>query len=132
MHNRCSVRVMWDLWYYGWEDQKMAPYRLLHVWDLDEKGDKVYLSKATKVMEKLSVIAVEHAPGVSLRNLSISESRKIFASSFDKLCNILSRGASIEDIDRKHYGEASYITFYDMILKNKKRSIAEATSTTTV
>jgi hypothetical protein len=40
LHNRCSVRVMWDLWYYGWEDQRMAPYRMLHVWDLDDKGDR--------------------------------------------------------------------------------------------
>jgi hypothetical protein len=114
-----------------WEDQRMAPYRLLHVWDLDNKGDRVYLSKATKVMETLSVIAMENAPGVSLKKMSIGESRKIFANSFDKLCLILSRGASMQDIDRKHYGEASYMTFYDMILKNKKRTLADATSITT-
>jgi hypothetical protein len=82
-------------------------------------------------MEKLSVIAMENAPGLSLKNMSISESRKIFANLFDKLCFIFSRGASMQDIDRKHYGEESYITFYDMILKNKKRTLADATSTTT-
>lgn len=128
MHYRCSVRAMWDLWYFGWEDKNMAPYRLLHVWDLDAKGDKGNLSKAAKVMEKLSMIAVENTPGVNLKSMNITDSRKMFASSFDTLCSTLSRGASIQDIDRKHYGDSSYITFYDLILKNKKRSLAEASS----
>ena len=107
----------------------MAPYRKLHVWDLDVEGDRSSLSKAVGVVEKLSVIAIEKTPLLVLKEMNISESREVFAASFDTLCSILSRGALIHDIDRKHYGDSSYLTFYDMILKHKKRSLAQATST---
>lgn len=107
----------------------MAPYRLLHVWDFDVLGDKAFLSKAAGVMKKLSTIAIEKKPDLTLRDMSISESREVFASSFDTLCMTLTRGADNQDIDRRHYGDSSYVTFYDMISLHKKRTLAEATST---
>lgn len=120
---------MWDLWFFGLQSDKTGPYRLLHVWDLDTKNDRQAFSKAAKVMEKMSIIAVEKTPGLVLKEMNFSDNRAVFALAFDTLCSSLARGAQIQDIDRKHYGDSSYITFYDMILKDKKRSLAQATMT---
>ena len=120
------MRTLWDLWYFGHEADSIQPYRLLHVWDLDVKGDRALLSKAAKVMEKLSLIAAERTPNLILRDLSVNNSREEFVASFNTLCLTLCRGTQLQDIDRRNYGDSSYITFYDMILKDRKRSLAEA------
>ena len=126
LYIRCNVRTLWDLWYFGQEASNVAPYRQLHAWDLDTKADRAMLSKAVKVMEKLSSIAVERSPTIILRDLSINDSRQIFAISFNTLCMTLTGGALAQDIDRRHFGDSSYVTFYDMILKHKKRTHAQA------
>lgn len=38
----------------------------------------------------------------------------------------LTGGALAQDIDRRHFGDSSYVTFYDMILKHKKRTHPQA------
>ena len=96
------------------------------MWDLDTKGDRALLSKAAKVMEKLALIAIARTSSLVLRELSVNDSRKEFATSFNTLCQTLCRVTVLQDIDRRNFGDSSYITFYDMILKDKKRSLAEA------
>jgi hypothetical protein len=96
------------------------------VWDLEVTGDRALVSKAAKVMEKLSMIAIARTPNLVLRDLSINDSREEFAAAFNTLCHSLSRATLLQDIDRRNYGDSSYITFYDMILKDRKRSLAEA------
>ena len=120
------MRTLWDLWYFGQEASNVAPYRLLHVWDLDTKADRAMLSKAAKVMERLSFIAVERTATLILRDLNINNSRVEFAIAFNTLCLTLTGGALAQDIDRRHFGDSSYVTFYDMILRHKKRTHSQA------
>ena len=89
----------------------MAPYRMLHVWDLGTRADSSLLSRGAKVIERLEEIFRESNSEVQLRQLSIVESRQFFATAFDSLCSSLSSGATLEQIDRRHYGDSSYLTF---------------------
>ena len=114
------------MWYFGRQADNISPYRQLHVWDLDTKGDRALLSKAAKVMEKLALIAITRTSSLVLRELSVNDSSEEFATSFNTLCQTLCRVTVLQDIDRRNFGDSSYITFYDMILKDKKRSLAEA------
>ena len=99
---------------------------MLHVWDLGTKTDSSLLSKGAKVIQKLEEIATARQPGLQLRQLSVAASRAVFAAAFDALSILISTSASLEDIDRRHYGESSYLTLYDLIGKLKKRTLAEA------
>lgn len=123
---RCNVRSLWDLWLFGNTVENIAPYRMLHVWDLGTKTDSSLLSKAAKVIQKLEQIATERDPTIQLRQLTTATSRAVFAAAFDALSILISTRESIEDIDRRHYGESSYLTIYDLInkLKNKTQSQA--------
>ena len=104
----------------------MAPYRMLHVWDLGTRSDSSRSSKGAKVIEKLEEIAKATDSTIVLRNLNISDSRVVFATAFDALCISFSTNAAIEQIDRRHYGESSYLTIYDLINKLKKRTLSQA------
>lgn len=120
------MRSLWDLWWFGNTSENMAPYRMLHVWDLSTRSDSSLSSRGAKVIEKLEQIAKESDTSIQLRNLNVSDSRVVFATAFDALCLSLSTNAAIEQIDRRHYGESSYLTIYDLINKLKKRTLSQA------
>ena len=117
---------MWDLWYHGVTKDCIAPYRMLHNWDLVGKGDAALLSKAKIVMEKLEAIARNRHTASQLRQMNIVESRVAFAAAFNELVISVSGNANVEVVDRKHYGSTSYITMYDLVNKLKKRSLTQA------
>jgi hypothetical protein len=109
----------------------IAPYRMLHTFDL-KKTDHAQLSKAARVIATLeSLLPVENPP-VMLRKLGIADSRIKFAAAFDALCLSLTPAASVAEVDKKRYGETSYVTFYDLIVKQKKRTLAQHQENTTV
>ena len=120
------MRAMWDLWHHGITKDRIAPYRMLRVWDLVSKGDAALLSKAKIVIEKLESIARESGLSLQSRQMNIADSRVVFATAFDALSILISGNANIEIVDRKHYGETSYITMYDLINKLKKRTLSQA------
>ncbi len=99
---------------------------MLHVWDLGTKADSSLLSRGAKVIQKLEQIATERDPTIQLRHLTVAASRTVFAAAFDALNILISTRESIEDIDRRHYGESSYLTIYDLINKLKKRTQSQA------
>lgn len=125
-HYRCNVRSIWDLWWFGNTSENIAPYRMLHVWDLGTPADSSLLSRGSKVLQKLEQLAKEANPALQLRSLNITESRAVFSSAFDALCLPLRSDLTAEQVDRRHYGESSYLTFYDLINKTKKRNLAQA------
>lgn len=119
------MRSMWDLWLFGVVNDKIAPYRMLQGFDLSGKGDSVLLTKAKIVMEKLETIARERDPSLHLRHLNVTDSRLVFASAFNALSIAISGNSAIDVVDRRHYGETSYLTMYDLINKLKKRTISQ-------
>ena len=119
--SRCNVLVLSDLWYFGNPSRNMAPYRMHKSSDYENHKDASYLSRARKVLEKIeSLVQDSEGPDFKFSNLTINESRIKFAVGFDKLCIWLSPNLSQEEIDRKHYGSAMFLSFYDRINKRKR------------
>lgn len=119
------MRTLWDLWWHGDKTLNIAPYRMLHTFDLTKKENRSHLSKAGRVMAVMEKIVKDDDGTVVLKKLGIVESRLKFASAFDSLCASFSPLSPIEEIDRRRYGDSSYITFYDIIVRLKKRTLAE-------
>lgn len=126
---RCNVQTLRDLWWHGDQTRNIAPYRKLHTFDLTKADSRSHLSKAGRVMAAMEKIVTDEDATVILRKLGITESRLKFASAFDSLCASFSPLSPIEDIDRRRYGDSSYITFYDLIVRLKKRTLPEVNET---
>ena len=118
---RCTVRVFWDLWWFGDASKGMGPFNSHKAEDYMLKRQQSYLSRGRKVMEKIEVLLKIKEPDLDLSQLNISGSRAKFATGFDDLCSYLSPGATILELDRKHYGDAMYLSFYERLLKHKKK-----------
>ena len=104
---------------------------MLHSFDL-RKADHAQLSKAARVISTLEKLLPVENPPVILRKLGITDSRVKFAAAFDALCLSLTPAATVEEIDKKRYGESSYVTFYDLIVKQNKRTLSQLQGNTTV
>ena len=100
----------------------IGPYRLIHSFDLTTADYRTLLSKALKIMTTLEDLAKSNNAGIILRQLNIIDSRRIFGTTFDILCRSFHPALTDEEIERRHYGESSYVTFYDLIRKLKKRN----------
>ena len=92
---------------------------MFHTFDV-RAVDRSNLSKAVQVMKGLETLVVAENPSIILRKLNATESRNKFAIAFNALCVSFSASASLEEIDRRRYGDAHYTTFYDLIVKTKK------------
>lgn len=97
---------------------------MLHSFDL-KKTDHAQLSKAARVIATLEKLVPVENPPVILRKLGIVDSRLKFAAAFNALCLSIVPSASVEEIDKKRYGDTSYVTFYDIIVKQKKRTLSQ-------
>jgi hypothetical protein len=97
---------------------------MFHTFDV-RAVDRSNLSKAVQVMKALETLVVAENPSIILRKLNVTESRNKFAIAFNALCVSFSPSASLEEIDRRRYGDAHYTTFYDLIVKTKKRKVSE-------
>ena len=111
----CTVRSLWDLWWYGNTSRNMAPYRTQKAVDYVEKRFLSYLSRARKVMKKIEALLKEKDNSLDLSRLNITESRVKFAAGFDELCAWLSPEINMQQLDMRHYGDAMYVSFYDRI-----------------
>lgn len=99
----------------------MAPYRTHRATDYKEKKHGSYLSRARIVMATLETMRQVDEPHLKLSKMNIAESRVKFASGFDKLCTWLSPSLSTSELDLRHNGDAMYVSFYDRILRRKKK-----------
>jgi hypothetical protein len=104
---------------------------MLHSFDL-KKADHGQLSKAATVIATLEKLLPVESPPVVLRKLGITDSRMKFATAFNALCLSLTPAATVEESDKKRHGDASYVTFYDLIAKQKKRTLSQLQENTTV
>lgn len=97
---------------------------MFHTFDVRAE-DRSNLSKAVQVMKALEILVIADNPSIILRKLAVTESRNKFAIAFNALCVSFSPSASLEEIDRRRYGDAHYTTFYDLIVKKKKRTLSQ-------
>ena len=89
---------------------------MIRTFDLAQQYRSFY-SKAAKVMESLQALADD---GTKFNRLSIIESRAIFSKTFHALCSSFHPTLTLVELDRKHYGDTKYVTFYDLISKKRK------------
>ena len=99
----------------------MAPYRTHTALDYVPKRFLSYLSRARKVMKKIESLLTAKYDNLNLSRMNMTDSRTKFAAGFDELCCWLSPELSIVELDLKHYGDAMYLSFYDSILKDRKK-----------
>ena len=77
-------------------------------------------------MSTIQKLLLEDKPGLNLSKITIAQSRVHFAAGFDKLTSWLSPSLSLLEVDVRHNGDAMYVSFYDRILRQKKkRKLAE-------
>ena len=124
----CTTRSLWDLWWFGNTSQNMAPYRTHTALDYRPKKYLSYLSRARKVIEKIESLLTAKYENLNLSRMNITDGRAKFAIGFHELCVWLSPELSIVELDSRHYGDAMYLSFYDRILKKRKRAAIENSS----
>lgn len=109
---RCSVKVLWDLWYDGDTSLKIAPYKQFHCWDMPTNKDKQSLSKAKKIMNKLVDIAnsMELIQTTSeISSMSVAERDELFSRVFTGLLG------QAENATKTVRDDIMYTTFYNVI-----------------
>lgn len=94
----------------------MAPFRTHNSYDYGLKKYVSYLSRARVVIKKIESLLKEKEPELDLSKLDITASRTKLAVGFHELCTYLS-----PDV---HHGDAMYVSFYDRLLRQKKRKLA--------
>ena len=119
------MRSLWDLWWFGDLSANVTPYRKFRSFDLATKEARALMSKATRVMDTLEELAKVDNSVINLGQLSMIDSRAVFASTFHTVCQSFVPDLTLEQLDRRHYGTKSYVTFYDLIPSKKKRNLAQ-------
>jgi hypothetical protein len=71
-------------------------------------------------MKKFEDVLRETEENLDLSRLSIAQSRVYFARGLNTLCSRLSPELNILELDMRHNGDAIYLSFYDIILRQKK------------
>jgi hypothetical protein len=115
---KCNVRSLWDLWWVGNATERIAPYRGLKAFDLDNKNDNQLLSKAKFVITTLIKYSNDsNLDGRALQRLPARERDRAFETSFIAICKELFPSEDNESIDRRKIGDISFITLYDLLKK---------------
>lgn len=78
------------------------------------------------MIKKIEALLKVKEPDLELSTLHITAIRAKFATGFDDLCSYLSPGHTIEELDRRHYGDAMYVSFYERLLKQQKKRKLDA------
>jgi hypothetical protein len=120
-----NFKTMWDMWYKGDRSKEIGPFRFLTQKDIKDKKNKVQLSRARGVMDKLTNIAKEYNYTSSLSAIS-----KFSVSEFDEIfdkCFKIVMGRDPNDVEawdgREHCQpeEISYGTVYNTMRKEKRK-----------
>ena len=128
---KCSVSLLWDLWYFGKPATRDAPFRKLTAMNIRSGSQKeiltqkTYLSKGKAVLKRIGEAAVG-AQLVSresdLLSMGYVESRSLFNNVFLDLVKSVHEVDQDELIDRLRIGEITYLRFYDVLTKpNRKK-----------
>ena len=117
---------MWELFHRGNPREQIAPFYTLAPKSLDE-DERSYLSKATKVMEKLRSLAfqadkIRNVTGKAVEDLDDAESKNAFDTAFKALIKLLNPNTTEEKLQQLYDKQVqqSYQSIYDYIPRPRK------------
>ena len=114
-----NMSNIWNLWWDGKPNERIAPYRKLMPYDIDNKNMSNRFIKARRVMEFI----ISHSGKTSLDIASSSSAEKIrylqdaYLHIFDEWYGDQSEAL----LDRRTVSSMSYISFYELIKGSGKR-----------
>ena len=107
------------MWYQGILASGIGPLRKLRSFDLTKPSDRSKLSKARKVIETV-VLAAGHPHESSVASMAPKARAVVFKHGFQRTTEkILKRLVPRFEWGARRVDEMSYISFYDIVLKNK-------------
>ena len=113
---KCTVKQLWDLYWVGQPFEQIAPYCCLKPWDMPTMLCKGLLSKARSMIKSLLVdkdgTPIEDS---DVERLSINGRDALFESNFVVLCKDAFGEMTVEEFDRRHFGEHKFSTVYDKL-----------------
>ena len=125
----CTVSALWDLWYIGKTGIRQAPYRkIVAKKHIHSKNQITYFSKAKKVISSVESAALKLgliSTPKKLVEMPYQEFRAIYNQAFLLVAKEFYNLPMDELADKMRLGDVSFLTFYDVILKSKKRGIDE-------
>jgi hypothetical protein len=114
-----NMSNLWHLWWNGRPIDRIAPYRKLEPYDLDNKNIRNRFIKARRVMDFI----ILHS-GTSAANISVSSSVQKVQYLQDAYTNIFTiwyGELSESRLDRRTLSTMSYLTFYELMKGEGKR-----------
>ena len=109
---KCNLKLIWDLWWCGNPAKQYAPYRHLKGFDLNNKKDRVNLSKVNKIMK---VLTMNYDSTAEICRMSIQNRDATFARLFMDLFLRLFPEQAGDDFDARKFGDQSYLTIYNYV-----------------
>jgi len=107
-----NLKLIWDLWWCGNPAKQYAPYRHLKGFDLNNKQDRVNLSKVNKIMK---VLTMNYDSTAEICRMSIQNRDATFARLFMDLFLRLFPEQAGDDFDARRFGDQSYLTIYNYV-----------------
>lgn len=121
----CNVRTLWDLWWDGEKERRIAPYRFLKSYDVEKKSR---LSKGRCVMEYI-IRKCERATPYSIVRMNLQSRDEVFTLGFEKLCSVCypsDYADGLEALDSRRVGDITYIRFYELLTQiDSSRSVRQ-------
>jgi hypothetical protein len=113
---KCTVKQLWDLYWVGQPFQQIAPYCCLRPSDMPTVQCKGLLSKARNMI-KFLLVDEDGAPvdEMYVKRLSINRRDALFESNFIILCKDAFGEMTVEEFDRRHFGDHKFSTVYDKL-----------------
>lgn len=119
---RCSVSLLWDLWFFGKPVTKDAPFRKLTAMRIQSGSDKeMLIRRRISSREKLAINANLISRVSELVTMGYAQSRSLFNTVFLELVKSVHSVDQDEVVDRLRFGEITYLRFYDILMKSHRK-----------
>ena len=114
-----NMSNIWNLWWNGRPVERIAPYRKLHTFDIDDKIMCNRFIKARKVMDFI----IEHSGKtvIEIANSSVAERVRYLQDAYLNIFDKWYSNESICQLDRRSVSSMSFLSFYELINGNGKR-----------
>lgn len=116
---RGKVKIIWDLWWTGNQQERIGPYKSLKAYDLSCAAEKTLLSKARTVINRIVSCANLEDGDSRLSAMSISERDATFQNGYIALLRTVIDGFTEADFDNARMGDLSYCRLYDLIKRTE-------------
>jgi len=106
---------LWNLWFNGNRQQRIAPYRKLEPYDLTDRKNKHLLSRGKMVMKK--IIARTGLTETNIATLDAVRRNQVFEVAFFSLYADMFPAEEMDHLDKRRVLSMSYTTMYDHLSK---------------